>query len=77
MLKVYSLLMSSRANNSANDQDSVQEFLNWSEQITVELVTKKPPFLCWHLIRLTHRFLGDMSLGNLGKGQGVGEFSGP
>ena len=44
MLKVYALLMRdvlpSRANNSANDQDSVQ-LLKWSEQITVEFVTKK------------------------------------
>ena len=45
MLKVYALLMRdvlpTRAKNSANDQDSVQEFLKWSEQITVEFVTKK------------------------------------
>ena len=48
MLKVYALLMRdvvlSRANNSANDQDSVQEFLKWSKQITVEFVTKKDIF---------------------------------
>ena len=48
VLKVYALLMQdvlpSRANNSANDQDSVQEFLKWSEQISVELVTKKATF---------------------------------
>ena len=46
--KVYSLLMRdvlpSRANNSANDQDSVQEFLKWSEKISVEFVTKKAIF---------------------------------
>ena len=45
MLKVYALLMRdvlpTRAKNSANDQDSVQEFLKWSEQVTVEFVTKK------------------------------------
>ena len=45
MLKVYALLMRdvlpSKGKNSADDQDSVQEFLKWSEQITVEFVTKK------------------------------------
>ena len=64
VLKVYTLLMRdvlpSRANNSANDQDAIQEFLKWSEQITVEFVTKKPSFLCWRLIRLHHRFLHDL-----------------
>ena len=48
VLKVYALLMQdvlpSRANNSANDQDSVQEFLTWSEQISVEFVRKKATF---------------------------------
>ena len=48
VLKVYALLMQdvlpSRANNSANDQDSVQEFLTWSGQISVEFVTKKATF---------------------------------
>ena len=48
VLKVYALLMQdvlpSRANNSANDQDSVQEFLKWSEQISVEFVTKNATF---------------------------------
>ena len=66
VLKVYALLMRdvlpSRANNSANDQDSVQEFLRWSEQISVEFVTKKPCFPSWRLIRLHHRFLCDVSL---------------
>ena len=45
MLKVNALLMRdvlpSKGKNSADDQDSVQEFLKWSEQITVEFVTKK------------------------------------
>ena len=71
VLKVYALLMRdvlpSRANNSANDQDSVQEFLKWSEQISVEFVTKKPPFPFWRLIKLHHRFLCDVSLGKLEK----------
>ena len=48
MLKVYALLMRdvlpTRAKNSANDQDSVQEFLKWSERITVEFVTEKATF---------------------------------
>ena len=48
MLKVYALLMRdvlpSRAKNSVNDHDSVQEFLKWSERITVEFVTKKATF---------------------------------
>ena len=48
MLKVCVLLrrdvLASRANNSAYDQDSVQEFLKWSEQITVEFATKKATF---------------------------------
>ena len=81
VLKVYASLMRdelpSRANNSANDQDSVQEFLKWSEQISVEFVTKKPSFPCWRLIRLHHRFLCDVSSGNLKKWQRVGEPSGP
>ena len=55
VLKVYALLMQdvlpSRANNSANDQDSVQEFLRWSEQILVEFVTKKLSFPSWRLSR--------------------------
>ena len=71
MLKVYALVMRdvlpSRANNSANDQDLIQEFLKWSEQITVEFVTKKPSLPCRRLIRLYHRFVRDVSLGNLKK----------
>ena len=66
-----------RANNSANDQDSLQEFLKWSEQITIEFVTEKTAFPSWRLIRLHHRFLCDVSLGNLEKWQRVGESSGP
>ena len=81
VLKVYALLMRdvlpSRANNSANDQDSVQEFLRWSEQISVEFVTKKLCFPSWRLIRLHDRFLCDVSLGNLKKWRGVGEPSRP
>ena len=65
VLKVNALLirdvLPSVANNSANDQDSVQEFLKWSEQITVEFVTKKLSFLRWRLIRLHHRFLRGVS----------------
>ena len=57
-----------RANNSANDQDSVKEFLKWSEQITVEFVQKKPSFSIWRLIRLHRRFLCDVSLGNFLRG---------
>ena len=73
MLKVYGLLMRdvlpSKGKNSANDQDSVQEFLKWSEQIAVEFVTKKPSFPRWRLIRLyrRHGFLRDVSLRNLKK----------
>ena len=48
MLNVYALLMRdvlpSRAYNSVNDQDSIQEFLKWSEQITVEFAPKKATF---------------------------------
>ena len=33
-----------RTNNSANDQDLLQEFLKWSEQITIEFITEKNSF---------------------------------
>ena len=68
--KVYALLMRdvlpSRANNSANDQDSVQ-LLKWSEQITVEFVTKKPSLPHWRLIRFTPPFSQRCVLGKLEK----------
>ena len=71
MLKVYALMMQdvlpSRANNSANDEDSVQEFLKWSEQISVEFVTKKNTFPMLAFDQVTPRFLSDVSLGKLEK----------
>ena len=69
MLNVYALLMrdvlASRAYNSVNDQDSIQEFLKWSEQILQSnSLQKKPPFRCWRLIRSHHRFFRDVALRN-------------
>ena len=66
VLKLMRDLLPSRAKNSANDQDSIQEFLKWSEQITIEL-QKKPSLPCRRLIRLHHRFVRNVSLGNLKK----------
>ena len=60
MLKVYALLMRdvqlTRAKNSVNDQDSVQEFLKWSEQITVEFDTKKATFSTLAFYKVTPPF---------------------
>ena len=62
VLKVNALMMQdvllSRANNSANynDQDSVQEFLTWSEQISVEFVTKKATFPMFAFDQVTPPF---------------------
>ena len=55
-----------------NSQRPVKVFLmssvlKWSEQITVEFVTKKSSFPRWRLIKLHHRFLRDISFGNLKK----------
>ena len=49
MFNVNALLMrdvlpSRRAYNSVNDQDLIQEFLKWSEQMTVEFASKKATF---------------------------------
>ena len=60
ILKVYASLMQdvlpSRANNLANDQDSVQEFLNWCEQNSVEFVTKKAIFSMFAFDQVTPPF---------------------
>ena len=64
VLKVCASLMRDvfplRVINSANEQDLVQEFLDWSEKFTVEFVTKKPSFPSWHLIRLHYHYLCDV-----------------
>ena len=61
-------LLPSRADFSANDQDSVQGVLKWSEQITVEFFTNKPSFGAWPGYSTV---FSAMCLGNLKKRQRV------